>query len=245
MGFRESFRPRPDFTHARVPKLMASGNRDSSTTACRPLRRRVLTVRRFFPQSIQHPDHVTSVGTCANFAVILNAIGGSEYLRAQANRIPVEQDKPEAEQGSYLHPWLFGARVRTIDRTLVTVPNGAFSAMTLENFTQRDKMLFHIMLSLRRDTTPQQVRAVLESVGKTLTEHPKIEAGATPVRFMGIGTYSLDLEVFVYILTRDGDEFLKIQQDLLLALPTQASISYSLAGQPDSASGVTAHNGRG
>jgi hypothetical protein len=60
-----------------------------------------------------------------------------------------------------------------------------------------------------------------------------------------VGTYSLDLEVFVYILTRSGDEFLTIQQDLLLwivdaveaagtalALPTQASINYSFGSAP-------------
>jgi MscS family membrane protein len=136
---------------------------------------------------------------------------------------------------------LRSTRVRTIDRTLVSVPNGAFAAMTLENFNQRDKMLFHITLNLRRDTTPEQVRAVLESVGKTLTTHSKIEAGAVPIRFVGIGSYSLDLEVFVYVLTMDGDEFLKIQQELLLkildevaaagtalALPTQASVDYSI-----------------
>jgi MscS family membrane protein len=152
---------------------------------------------------------------------------------------------------------LRSTRIRTIDRTLVTVPNGVFSAMEIENFNRRDKMLFHITLNLRRDTMPEQVRAILQSVGKTLTGNPKIEAGATPVRFIGIGTYSLDLEIFVYILTMNGDEFLKMQQELLLtildqvaeagtalALPTQASINYSPAGPPDSGSELPAHNGR-
>jgi MscS family membrane protein len=136
---------------------------------------------------------------------------------------------------------LRSTRVRTTDRTLVTVPNGLFSAMTIENFARRDKMLFHITLNLRRDTTPDQVRNLLRSIGATLAGDRRIEAGATPVRFTGVGSYSLDLEVFVYILTNDGDEFLKIRQELLLtvldeiaaagtalALPTQASISDSL-----------------
>lgn len=94
--------------------------------------------------------------------------------------------------------------IRTDGRTLVTAPNGAFSAMTLENFSHMDKMLFHITLNLRRDTTPDQVRTVLETVGRTLREHPKIEAGAIPVRFVGIGSYSLDIEIYIYILTTDG-----------------------------------------
>ena len=109
--------------------------------------------------------------------------------------------------------------------------------MTIENFAGRDKILFHIKLNLRRDTNPNQVRTLLASLGETFTKNPKIEAGATPVRFIGIGAYSLDLEIFVYILTSDYDEYLKIQQELLLrildqvaaagtalALPTQTSI---------------------
>lgn len=136
---------------------------------------------------------------------------------------------------------LRSTRIRTTDRTLVTVPNGLFSTMTIENFAPQDKMAFHIKLNLRRDTSPDQVRTLLRSIGETLAKNPKIEAGATPVRFIGIGTYSLDLEIFVYILTRNGDEYLRIQQELLLtildqiagagtalALPTQLSVSDSL-----------------
>ncbi len=41
---------------------------------------------------------------------------------------------------------LRSTRIRTLDRTLVTVPNGSFSTMTLENFDRRDKTLFHVTL---------------------------------------------------------------------------------------------------
>jgi MscS family membrane protein len=146
---------------------------------------------------------------------------------------------------------LRSTRIRTPDRTLVNVPNAQFSSMTLENFSKRDKTLFHLTLNLQRDTMPDQVRTLLESISNILREHPKVETGNLPVRFVGVGTYSLDLEVFVYILTRSGDEFLTIQQDLLLwildaveaagtalALPTQASINYSY-GKTPSPNGAT------
>ena len=140
---------------------------------------------------------------------------------------------------------LRSTRIRSLDRTLITVPNGQFSSMTLENFSARDKVLFHFTLNLRRDTRPDQVRELLDSITKILKEHKKAEAGNLPVRFVGVGTYSLDLEIFAYILTADYDEFLQIQQGLFLrildaveaagtalALPTQASIDYSRASEP-------------
>jgi MscS family membrane protein len=132
---------------------------------------------------------------------------------------------------------LRSTRIRTDDRTVIAVPNGQFSSMTLENLSRRDKMLFHPTLNLRRDTTPDQVRQVLDSVSRLLKSYDKVETGLLPVRFVGVGSYSLDVEVFAYVLTADGDAFLRVQQDLLLrildaveaagtslAVPTQASI---------------------
>jgi len=141
---------------------------------------------------------------------------------------------------------LRSTRVRTLDRTLVSIPNAEFSSMVLENFSQRDKVWFHPTLNLRRDTKPDQVRNILEAIRRILTEHPKSDVGALPVRFVGAGQYSLDIEVFAYIRTSDYDEFLKIQQDLLLrimdaisaagtalALPTQASVIYEATAQTE------------
>jgi len=141
---------------------------------------------------------------------------------------------------------LRSTRIRTLDRTVVTVPNAEFSAMILENFSKRDKMWFHLTLNLRRDTLPSQVRNLLASITRTLKEHPKIETGPLPVRFIGVGTYSLDLEVFAYVLTSNYDDFLQIQQELVLwildavqaagtalAVPTQAYLSMSGAAAPN------------
>ena len=120
--------------------------------------------------------------------------------------------------GSVIHIGLRSTRVRTLDRTILSVPNGQFSAMELENFSARDKILFHLTLCLRRDTTSRQILGVLSGIRDVLQEHPKVETGSIPVRFIGIGSYSLDVEVFAYVMTSDYDQYLAIQQELLLDL---------------------------
>src|SRR3984957_9928746 len=148
---------------------------------------------------------------------------------------------------------LRSTRIRTLDRTLVTVPNGSFSTMALENFDRRDKTLFHVTLNLRRNTTPDQMRTVLQSITNLLKDNSKFETGPMPVHFSGIGAYSLDIEIFMYVLTLDGDEFNKTQQDLFLsildavesagtalAVPTQANINY--VAQPPTTSGSNGSN---
>jgi MscS family membrane protein len=120
--------------------------------------------------------------------------------------------------GTITHIGLRSTRIQTLDRTVVSVPNSQFSTMELENFSARDKIWFHSILKLRRDTNSTQLRQAISYLHDILEHHPKVEIGAIPVRFIGIGDSSLDIEVFAYVLTPDFDEYLGIQQDLLLDL---------------------------
>jgi MscS family membrane protein len=120
--------------------------------------------------------------------------------------------------GTVMHIGLRSTRIRTADRTIISVPNAQFSAMSLENLSGRDKIWFHPTLNLRRDTTTDQLSKVLASIHEILAKTPKVEVGKIPVRFTGVGPYSLDVEIAAYVQTSNGEEFLAIQQSLLLAI---------------------------
>ena len=111
---------------------------------------------------------------------------------------------------------LRSTRIRTLDRTLVTVPNSQFSTMTLENYSKRDRIWFHPTLRLRRDTAPEQVKQMMAAITGILNKHEKIDASGVPLRFTKINDQSLDLDIFAYVSTPDYNEYLKIQTDLLL-----------------------------
>jgi MscS family membrane protein len=120
--------------------------------------------------------------------------------------------------GTIMDIGLRSTRIRTPERTVISVPNSQFSSIPLENISGRDKILFHPTINLRRDTTSEQMLRVLSSIRELLVNHPKVEEGKIPVRFIGVGPFSLDVEVAVYIKTADYDEFLELQQDLLLKM---------------------------
>jgi MscS family membrane protein len=122
------------------------------------------------------------------------------------------------ETGTVMHIGLRSTRIRTADRTMISIPNSQFSSMALENLSVRDKIWFHPTLNLRRDTTSAQLLEVLSSVREILKAYPKTETGGLPIRFVGVGPYSLDMEVDAYIKTVDYDEFLALRQDLLLRI---------------------------
>jgi len=113
---------------------------------------------------------------------------------------------------------LRSTRIRSLERTLVTIPNAEFAQMQLDNFQARDRRLLKTILQLRYETTPEQLRWVLAELRRMLLGHPTVSPDPARVRFVAFGAHSLDLEVFAYIRTSDHNTFLAIQEDILLRM---------------------------
>ncbi|HJQ98527.1 MAG TPA: mechanosensitive ion channel family protein [Candidatus Polarisedimenticolaceae bacterium] len=107
-------------------------------------------------------------------------------------------------------------RIRTLDRTILSVPNSEFSTVQIENLAERDRMRLFATLGLRYETSPDQLRAVLASLRKILIGHPKVNADQLRVRFTSFSASSLDVEVNAYVMTNDASEFQAIREDLFL-----------------------------
>ncbi|MFQ5699358.1 MAG: mechanosensitive ion channel family protein [Myxococcota bacterium] len=122
---------------------------------------------------------------------------------------------------------LRSVRIRTLDRTLVTIPNSQFASLSLENFGARDRIRFSTTLGLRYETTAEQLRHVLVELKKLLAAHPRVDPDPARVRFVGFGAYSLDLEIYAYVQTSDWAEFLAIREDLLLRIMERVEASGS------------------
>lgn len=55
-------------------------------------------------------------------------------------------------------------RIRTLDRTVVSVPNGQIATMSIETYSARDKFWFHHLLGLRYGTTAAQMHSVVDNI---------------------------------------------------------------------------------
>jgi MscS family membrane protein len=109
-------------------------------------------------------------------------------------------------------------RIRTLDHTLLSVSNADFSKGRVDNYSARRKIWYHPRIRLRYETTPDQVRHLLVEIRKLLSAHPRVLADPARIRFVGFGEYSLDLDVFAYIDTKDYGEYLEIAEDLNLRI---------------------------
>jgi MscS family membrane protein len=112
---------------------------------------------------------------------------------------------------------LRSTKIRTLDRTLVSIPNGRVADMRLESFAARDRLRLHAILGVVYDTKPAQMRAILKGLEQVLRDQPKIWPDTVNVRFQQFGASSLDIEIMAWFQTSDWNEFLVIRQDVLLA----------------------------
>jgi MscS family membrane protein len=113
---------------------------------------------------------------------------------------------------------LRSTRIRTMDRTVVSVPNGQIANMSLETLSARDKFWFHPLIGVRYETTPQQLRSIVIGVRELLTGHTKLDSLSVRVNFLRLSASSIDVEIFAYVFAIDWVDFLQIQQELLLSV---------------------------
>lgn len=113
---------------------------------------------------------------------------------------------------------LRSTRIRTLDRTLVSIPNAEFATARIENLSARDKIRLHAVLGVGYDTSPDQMRYLLVEVRKMLYAHPRTLPDPCRVRFVNFGAYSLDLEIYLYIDTQDWSDFLGVREDIYLRI---------------------------
>ncbi len=109
-------------------------------------------------------------------------------------------------------------RIRTLDRTLVSFPNGKLSDMRAETFAVRDRIRLVANLGLAYGTTAEQMRAVLDGFEAALRRQPKLWAEGPSVRFTEFRDSTLNVEVLAWFATSDWNEFTAIRQDVLLEL---------------------------
>jgi MscS family membrane protein len=137
------------------------------------------------------------------------AIGGDQPFR-EGDVVRVEDVLGTVERVG-----LRSTRIRTLDRTLITIPNGKLAEMRLESLAARDRMRLSCKVLLVYGTTAHQMRDVLAGLERVLREHPKVWPDAVTVRFTDLGESALHIDVMAWFQT-DWDEFQLIRQEMLI-----------------------------
>lgn len=146
-----------------------------------------------------------------------NVIAGVSLIADQAVRVGDVLNLGDI-QGTVEEVGLRSTRIRTVDRTVVSFPNGQIANMRLETLSVRDRFLFHPVVGLRYRTTPTQLRAIMVGFRNLLTDHVNVDSASVRVRFVRFGASSLEVDIFAYLFAHDWNNFLEIQEELLFGI---------------------------
>lgn len=106
--------------------------------------------------------------------------------------------------------------LRTLDRSLVNIPNGTLSSIDVENISQRDGIRFLRMIALRLSTSPDQMRYVMARMREILYSHPRVVTETVSVRLYEVNDHALIVRLDCRIDTTDYQRYLAACEDIYL-----------------------------
>lgn len=148
-----------------------------------------------------------------------NLFGSLSILADQPFRVG-DVIRVDGVEGTVESIGLRSTRLRTVDRTLVVIPNGKLADMRIETLGARDRFRFSTKLLLARDSTAEEIERVVDLARERLGGNRRVAKDEVFVRFSAVSDVSADIDVAAPIETIDSAEFAETREELLLALVT-------------------------
>ncbi|HXC96898.1 MAG TPA: mechanosensitive ion channel family protein [Edaphobacter sp.] len=110
--------------------------------------------------------------------------------------------------------------LRTLDRSVVSIPNSKVAEANLENFSLRDQFWIHQIFTLRFDTPHEVVKIVIDKIYEILKSQPDVDTQSARIRLINMTASGPQLEIFAYYRKSGADmaAFLGQQENLLLKI---------------------------
>ncbi len=109
-------------------------------------------------------------------------------------------------------------RIRTLDNSLISIPNNSVVNATVENLSSRPRRRQRFLVQVTYDTSREKLTALLEGIRRLIADHPFADSTNYHVRFNDFGESSLDILVIFHIVTEDYGQELKYREKILLRI---------------------------
>ena len=104
-------------------------------------------------------------------------------------------------------------RIRTFDKSIVTVPNKNMISAELDNLGKRKVRRARFYIGLTYDTTIDQIKKVVKEIEILINDHPRTDQEGR-VKFQEFGASSLDIMVLYYVNSTKWDDFIDVKEDI-------------------------------
>lgn len=107
-------------------------------------------------------------------------------------------------------------RIRTFERSLITVPNSDLTTKPIENFSRREKRRIRMEIAVTYDTPAAKLEEAIASIRQLIVEDEGLHTDAHHVYFFKFDTSSLNILVQCFTVDTDFQLFLETQHRLLM-----------------------------
>jgi len=154
------------------------------------------------------------------------ALAAKESLENLLGSITIFMDKPfvigdlikiENITGHVEKIGFRSTRIRTQEKTFVTMPNKKLMSDGVENLTLRNLYRARFTLTISYDTKPEQMQNILSEIRKLMEEENMI-GGESTVHFDSINNYSLDILVSYFVKTAELQEYIQVKERINFSL---------------------------
>lgn len=104
-------------------------------------------------------------------------------------------------------------RLRTLEKSFVTLPNKHMIDKPLDNLTLRTFRRAKFDINLTYDTTSEQIRAITRDIQEYIDQHPRTNQDGR-IRFLNLGAHSKDVMVLYFVDTMDWNEYIDIKEEI-------------------------------
>jgi MscS family membrane protein len=105
-------------------------------------------------------------------------------------------------------------RIRTLEKSFVTVPNKKMVDAELDNLTLRMQRRAEFVLHLSYESNAEQIRSIIRDIKQLLDTHSHTDHKEGRVHFLTIGNSSLDITVSYYVNTSNADIFMVAKEEI-------------------------------
>jgi MscS family membrane protein len=109
-------------------------------------------------------------------------------------------------------------RLRTLDNSLISLPNESVISAKVENLTVRPARRQRFLVQVTYDTTPANMEGLLTAIRGLLAEHEFVNSSNFHVRFNDFGESSLNILVIFHLITTDYGLELQYREEILLRI---------------------------
>ena len=107
-------------------------------------------------------------------------------------------------------------KVRTLTKSIITVPNSKIAHCTVNNFSRREQRPLKVTLSLRYDTPTASIEIFMEKIKEYLHSRDDINKNAVMVYFSAMNASSLDVLVLTFVESPDWTKEMEAKQECFL-----------------------------